>query len=139
MADFSGENLEIVGTTNALLCGAFVGEFLSFGDPGPTPDVTPPVVSNFSPVAGSRLSSAAEAVAFDVTDAGGLALVLVSVRYPSGAEELAHDGAAFAPTFSLSSRAAIANGYRYTLRRRGGWPSSPTIRIFPVDTSGNLV
>jgi hypothetical protein len=104
----------------------------------PAADVTPPAVSNFDPPDGSRLATRESSIAFDVTDAGGFALVIVSVLYPGGVEVVAHDGSTFRGPFAgASARASITNGWRYTLRHAGGWPAAPTIRIHPVDTSGN--
>lgn len=111
-------------------------------DPPPTPDagadITPPVVSNFSPVPGTTLAKTA-AVGFDVTDETGLfSRIMVTVRFPAtGVEELVHDGDSFAPFYTKSSRVPIAGGLRYSVTRVGGWPSSPTFRVFPLDAAGN--
>lgn len=139
MADFSGDFLDIVGVLTGAAGGAYAGALIDFGAEAGPEDTTPPTVSDFDPAPGSRLTSRSAPVSFSVTDAGGLALVFVTVRYPGGAEEVAHDGGAFVGAFAgASTRVAIVDGWRYTLRRVGGWPEAPTIRVSPIDTSGNV-
>lgn len=120
----------IFGTADGPTCVIF--------DPPPvTPDVTPPVVALVSPSAGSAITRDTEIV-IDVTDAVGLATAPLFASYPSGAYDVVHDGVAFATYYAISSRAAISGGYRYKLRRVGGWRESPTFKPRPVDTGGNL-
>lgn len=102
-------------------------------------DETAPTVGNFSPAAGTPIE-AATPVAFDVTDEIELRAVLVLARMVVvGVQlyEVAWDGTAFSERYSGSSRSAIAGGHRYTIRRTGGWPAAPTVRVLAVDTSGN--
>lgn len=113
-----------------------------FAEP-PTPgDTTPPVVTFVSPIEGTLLDPA-DALIFDVTDnSGSLGRVMVAAVNQSTAEqELAFDGTSFTARFlALSTQTAITNGYRFSLRRTGGWPAGAdiTIRVFAVDPSGNL-
>jgi hypothetical protein len=107
---------------------------------GPS-DIVAPVVDNFVPVAGTQIA-ASDSIAFDVTDdQGSFARIFVGVEFvQSGDQEIAHDGTTFTGRYvQASTRVAIANGYRYTLRRLGGWTSAPKIRVWPIDTAGNAV
>lgn len=102
-------------------------------------DVVAPVVSNVSPADGATLKSDT-AIQFDVTDdSGSLSAVFISARYvSSGEHEVVHDGDQFATRFvALSTRTSISGGYRYTLRRSGGWPAAPNLLVKALDASGN--
>jgi hypothetical protein len=46
--------------------------------------------------------------------------------------EIVHDGERFSPRFSqrVNTREAIAEGFRYTILRNGGWPGAPTITVY---------
>lgn len=108
-------------------------------DPG---DTTPPVVTFVSPVEGTLLDPA-DALIVDVTDdSGSLGRVMVvAVNQDTAEQELAFDGSTFTARFlALSTQTSITNGYRFSLRRTGGWPAGAdiTIRVFAVDPSGNL-
>jgi len=105
-------------------------------------DEVPPVVTFVSPLEGTQIE-AGDALVFDVTDdSGTLGRVLVVAFLSRTADqELAHDGAAFTARYAArSTRTAIANGFRFSLRRTGGWPTGTTVtvRVFAVDPSGNL-
>lgn len=102
------------------------------------PDTTAPTVTLVSP--SDRQLSASEAVVFDVVDnEGDFARIIFAVAFPSlGTTELAHDGGNFIDAYAASStRIAIANGWRYSLIRSGGWRASPRARVFATDGSGN--
>lgn len=108
-----------------------------------TADVTAPVVSNVTPTAGTGIYST-DTVGFDVTDAGGFRRVMLVADFAANInrdaiKEVIHDGTSWGPNYtgSPNARAAITNGYRYTIRRVDGWPSAPTITPFAIDTSGN--
>lgn len=103
------------------------------------PDTTPPVIGNLSPAPGTTIAST-DALSFDVTDnRGTFRRVIVAVYFPTtGITEMVHDGDVFVGYFvGSSSRVVIAGGFRYTILRSGGWIGSPTVRIFPIDLSGN--
>ncbi len=103
---------------------------------GGTGDLTPPVVTVVSPTAGSSISST-QAVVFDVTDnRGTVALNLIYVT-TGGNNEVVFDDVFLSP-YTSSARVAITNGFRYTVRRVPGWPSSPTFTVKPVDEAGNV-
>lgn len=99
-------------------------------------DSANPVAAVVSPPEGSAISSTTPLV-IDVTDDLGLRRVIIAARFPDGTAELVHDGDAFSTRYASSGRSTISGGFRYTLRRTGGWFASPTISVFPVDTSGN--
>jgi hypothetical protein len=102
----------------------------------------PPVVSNVIPQILSQVIGDAT-LQFDVTDPDGDIhdLWLYAIFTTAGTHEMIHDGEnSFAPYYLQSSRReAITNGWRYTLRRVGGWPESPQIRIRGFDTKLNPV
>lgn len=108
------------------------------GAPGASTDTTPPVVDNYDPLPGTTIA-ATDTISFDVTDdSGSFCSVMITASFPDGSWEVVHTGDAFAPRYAAgSSRTVIANGFRYTCRRAGGWPASPTIVSFPVDAAGN--
>lgn len=105
----------------------------------PPPDTTPPVIANYSPTPGTQITED-QALSFEVTDDSGAFRRIIIVAYyaDTGASEVIHDGDSFYPYFSAeSSRVAITDGFRYTVKRVRGWPASPTIKTFPFDQSGN--
>jgi hypothetical protein len=106
-------------------------------NPSP-PDIVAPVVGNYSPPPLTEIA-ATDPLFFDVTDDSGLfRRILVVVAYPDNTAEFVHDDVSFlAPFDAFSTRVPIANGWHYRLRRRGGWPKSPTIRAFVYDRNGN--
>lgn len=116
------------------------------GEPKPTtvnpepviPDVTDPVVHNFVPAVGSYISSS-QPISFDVTDdSGKFRRIIVHVAFADGTEEVAHNGESFRGYYSTTStRVLITNGWRYTVMRSGGWPSTPTFNVFAIDVEGN--
>ena len=103
-------------------------------------------VSNFQPGAGTPISPS-DPIQFDVTSSEGtLVAIVVTVRYPqTGAHEVAYDSSGFtvnyAPqgNFAGSTRQAISRGFRFTLRRRGGWYATPEIRAEGGDSNGNPI
>lgn len=108
-------------------------------EPAPPGDVTPPVVTNFSPAIGNAIENT-QVIEFDVTDETGLAAIMVLVSFPNGTIDVVHDNNGFRGSYvgDVNARAAIVGGFHYTVRRVGGWPDSPTFEFLPVDTSGNI-
>jgi len=100
-----------------------------------SPDVTVPVVMPVSPSPGANITPTTPVV-FDVTDEVGLAHVEVRVALNSVYESV-YDGSGFLGWYTASSMETISGGKRFTVTRTGGWPSSPTFSVTPVDTSGN--
>lgn len=102
-------------------------------------DTIAPVVSGFSPPPGTTIATG-DAIQFDVTDdSGAFSRIFAVARFLGvGTDEVVHDGDAFTARYApQSNRVPIANGFRYTVRRYGGWPDSPQIRVYPIDGSGN--
>lgn len=104
-------------------------------------DVVPPVVTWVTPAPGTTISADAEIIV-DITDDTGLwCNYAVRVAYPFASpdrpEETIYTGTRFADFYSTSTIVAITNGFRFTLRRRDGWPSTPKIEVDPVDAGGN--
>lgn len=98
-----------------------------------------PVIQNFSPPPGTVIERT-QFIAFDVVDnSGKFAIVFVMARFPDGSCECVWDGSTFAPRYGAgSSRVLIDCGFRYTVRRTGGWLSTPlTIEARAVDAAGN--
>jgi hypothetical protein len=126
MADYTDLSDTDIPVTHSFPCGAG-GE-----------DQTDPVVTVVSPVPDSTIDRNATII-FDVTDDFDIRDTIVWVEI-AGRWEVIYGGDAdgFAPGYLSSSRSVVANGYRYTIRRDGGWISSPTFRAKVFDTSGNV-
>jgi hypothetical protein len=107
----------------------------------PSPgDSVPPVTTNVTPTPGTPID-VDQAVSVDVTDDTGLfRRVLIAVEL-EGQTELAWDGDTWLGHYADggSVRDPIASGFRFTVLRDGGWPSSPTLRVFAFDQGGNEV
>lgn len=94
-----------------------------------------PVIDNFAPAVGTPITRD-KIISFDVTDDTGLLRAEVFVTL-GGDTYVVHDGERFRGSFTnYSSRAVIANGFRYNVKPNGGWTSSPTFEVHAVDTSG---
>lgn len=96
-----------------------------------------PTVTLVSPANGAAVAPDA-VVVLEVTVATALRRVVLVAKMP-GAQlwEAIHDGDAFGPAYLGSTRAAIAGGFRYTIRRAVAWPSAPTLWVAAVDTNGD--
>lgn len=107
---------------------------------GGTVDTIAPTIDNFDPEENVAIGRT-DPVAFDVKDnSGEFAAVLVFARYlEDGLTECAFNGISFESRYAAgSSRVAVANGNRYTVRRQGGWLSTPLqLVIVAVDAAGN--
>lgn len=108
------------------------------GGDAPPGDVTAPEVIDIAPPAGTILDPE-DPISFSVVDdSGSFARILVAMNFAGQAPEFVHDGDVFVGYYSTrSSRTVVPGGWRYTVSRAGGWPSAPSIRIFPIDSSGN--
>jgi len=99
-------------------------------------DVTDPVVV-FNPPDMTEIA-AGTTIHVTVTDNIGLRVSFLWATFDSGFWEVIHDGDDYSPTYaSESTRDVVPGGFAYHLKRRGGWPSAPTIRAKPLDLSGN--
>jgi hypothetical protein len=99
----------------------------------------PPVVTVVGPAAGSAITSQTYVVLDVVDDSALFRRIIVTASFPLlDLLDVVHDGDRFGPAYNLrSKREVIANGYRYTLLRNGGWPASPTIVPYAIDRDGN--
>ena len=105
----------------------------------PAPDITAPVVTGALPAPGSTIDPST-AIQFDVTDDGGaFRRIIISVLFEqTGMEEVAYDGDGFRGLYlGLSATQIVSGGLHFSLVRKEGWPYSPTIKVFAIDTSGN--
>lgn len=136
MADFPDSAIDFIDTeVYEFGQGSFGAEMIEYTDFGAAPGGSPPVVTLVAPLAGSL--DVAGAIVVDVTDSSLLRVMLVARFESLGIEEVIHQGDRFSPAYAgSSSRAAIVNGWRYTLRRGTGWPAAPTIDTYAFDTSG---
>jgi hypothetical protein len=102
------------------------------------PDAVAPTIGAFDPPQGSTIDENTP-VYFEVTDnLGQLGRVFVVAVFDDGVEEVVHDGVNFRGYYQVGcSRVIVTDGWGYTVLRSGGWPSSPTIRVFAVDAEGN--
>ena len=101
------------------------------------PSGAPPVVGGFLPAVGTQITPST-ALTFSVTDPNGLAFsaLIVQVAYPSGQIEVAYNGLLTPLYANGSGVTAIANGFAFSLLRSGGWPATPTITVYAVDSAG---
>lgn len=101
-------------------------------------EAVPPVVTIVSPTPGSNITPDTEFVVEVTDNSGEFTIVILDVTYPDGNSEAIYDGVDFKPFYRRrSSVTPVANGYRFAVRRLGGWPASPTFRVDPRDPSGN--
>ncbi len=98
-------------------------------------------VVNFDPATATAIR-AVEPITFDVVDTlASLQRVVVLVSFPNlNLYEVAHDGDALGPVYrnSFCTRTPITNGFRYTLLRDSGWPSSPRVVPMAFDAGGGV-
>lgn len=124
----------VPASVDHFMAGHFVRAAFSGGDS------VPPDVAVVSPAPGSIISASTPLVVDVTDDSGQLRRAILAVDLAGlQLEEIAHNGDRFGPRYqgSTNSVAAIANGFRYTLLRDGGWPAAPTLWAEALDTSGN--
>jgi hypothetical protein len=101
------------------------------------PDVAAPTLTANTPAAGSTLTTTQD-VSVDVTDASGLARVILMASYGDSApSEVVFDGSAFATGYTGSTTVVSGTVTRYTFHRSAGWRSTPVIKAYARDTLGN--
>jgi hypothetical protein len=133
MANVPGSVLVGPVASYGVLLGGKIGSILY---QYPMHDTTQPTIGNFMPSVGSPLARSSS-VSFDVLDEVALRRVLVLVRL-GASTYCVHDGFVFRDRFAvMSTRSAIAGGFRYTVKRDGGWIEAPTFEVLAIDTSGN--
>lgn len=91
-----------------------------------------PAVANQSPAPGSTISPGAT-VSFDVVDVR--AFLFLEVQVDQAQREVIHDGDSFLIPYLGSIRFAIPGGWRYQVRRTGGWVVGPTFRVRVYDVA----
>lgn len=105
----------------------------------PTPGVSPGDPGGFP---AAPAAAAETPIVLDVTDATpGFGLVVVTATFDDvDAEEVVYLGGNFRGNYITgSSQVLIADGWRLSCRRDGGWPGAPTFRVRAMDVDGNLV
>jgi hypothetical protein len=99
-------------------------------------------IADFSPTVGSTIACT-DSLSFDVTDdSGDFKKILLIVRFPDGSSEVVYGApgapGGFEPFYSTYSQvSAIANGYRFIVRRQQGWPAAPTLLPVLLDEAGS--
>lgn len=153
MADFLCEQLIEWVTPFEAMQGAgsinseINAEFLFFGSSVcavESSETIPPQLSNFVPAHGSQIG-ANTVLSFDVTDnTAFLRRIILHISLPTSlGSEVVHNGEGFNTRHysnSSNTRTPIANGFRYTILRDGGWPAGPgsvTLQPFAIDYAGN--
>ena len=105
-----------------------------------TPSVqTPPIVNNFSPLAGGPLTKF-QPISFDITDDLTFRRVLIRADYSSSMKsEVVFDGSSFLVNYLgvSNTTTAISGGFHYSILRDGGWPEGPKIVPYAIDVSGS--
>lgn len=99
-----------------------------------------PVVTFVSPAASSPIKKT-QSMVFDVTDVDNPnpALLSISIRYQeTGAEEVVWRDGRFAALYASSTQSSITDGFRFTVNRQGGWPSTPTLQVDVADDTGQV-
>jgi hypothetical protein len=97
-----------------------------------------PVISNFNPATSVAIGPT-DPISFDVVQGSNPFQDLWIAAKLAGTNlyEVIYDGAAFAPLYSAQSTIQnISGGYRFRLRRAGGWPGAPTVLAKVIDTAG---
>ncbi len=118
--------------------GGWGGTLISGGviPPAPVPG-DGAIVQNYTPIKGAGISPGTP-IEFDVVGVNGAELVaiVISVLYPdTGASETVYDRNGFGINFKAqgsflgSERQTITGGLHFIIRRRGGWPLSPEIKV----------
>jgi hypothetical protein len=104
-------------------------------------DGVAPVINNFDPAEDVAIGRT-DPVAFDITDnTGQFAANVILARFlEEGSCECVFNGLNFESRYAAgSSRVGIANGNRFTVRRTGGWLSTPIqLVVLAIDAAGNV-
>lgn len=105
---------------------------------GPLADSSPPQITNVDPADG-ELITANKIISFHITDDTQLTVCAVLASFPDGSCEVVHDGDHFRGNYigGANTRNAITGGFRYNVRRNGGWLQNPTFEYLVLD-GGNL-
>lgn len=95
-----------------------------------------PLLLNVAPAPASVITADVP-ISFEITSIPALQREMIFARFPGAAiEEVVWDGSAFtAPYATLSTRTAIAGGFKFYVMRSSAWPDSPQLAIFAFNTS----
>ncbi len=105
-----------------------------------------PTVINFEPPEDTPIQPAT-ALAFDVMFTTTIVAITITVfyRHTGVVEEVYNERDGFSANFSPnglflgSSRESISGGWHFTIRRRGGWYSAPSIIVRGADENGGRI
>jgi hypothetical protein len=102
-------------------------------------------VQNFEPPAGTPIQRGTP-LTFDVIFSNPMVAIIVTVVYAeTGATEVVYDKNGFSSNFKTSGdfigseRQNIAGGWHFIIRRRSGWPLSPSIVVQGADSDGQSI
>ncbi len=126
------------GSNNA--AGLILNHSAILGGIAPDVDSSAPAVVVVSPAPGTPIYRMTEVVVNVTDNSGTFRVIEFQVQLGgdvAGDRFVIHDGLVFLPAFRTSYRIPIANGFQYTLRRIGGWPSPPKFYARAIDQSGN--
>ena len=95
-----------------------------------------PLLLNVAPAPASVITADVP-ISFEITSIPALQREMIFARFPGAAiEEVVWDGSTFtAPYATLSTRTAIAGGFKFYVMRSSAWPDSPQLAIFAFNTS----
>lgn len=96
-----------------------------------------PVIANRSPDPSFAVGPT-DPISMDVTTDVGFLEILIFARFDgTNLYEVIYDGSVFAPLYAeQSQKVSIAGGFRFTVRRKGGWPGAVTLKSLAIDTNG---
>jgi hypothetical protein len=96
-----------------------------------------PVITNRSPDPSFAVGPT-DPVSMDITTDVGFLEILILARFEgTNLYEVAYDSSGFAPLYvEQSQKVSIAGGFRFTVRRKGGWPGALTLKTLVIDTNG---
>ena len=95
-----------------------------------------PYITEVSPAVLSTIA-AGDVLSFRIIYPNGIKRGVIALKM-SKIWELAFDGAQLGPGYRKQSTVeSLADGYRFNLRRDGGWPVSPVIFPLAYDSYGN--
>lgn len=136
MSDLDGSEY----TLDDIASGAIIRKLLDGSVYELGPPVAPgeaPVTTLISPTPGNGVDKTSTIVV-DVTDADSELRRVMIVAVVEGVAFLAFDGVKYRPGYAaFSSRSAIANGFRHSVRRDAGWIGPVSVEVYPFDVTGN--
>jgi len=132
--------VEVIGGAGAVPAGVSAAGLAGTVPLIGVPDLEDPQITNFFPSVNTAIGRT-DFVQFDVTDdTGEFTIVIVLARFTDGTCECVWDGDAFTAFYLAgSSKVAIDCGWRYTVRRAGGWLTTPvSIQVIAIDRACNI-